>query len=152
MIAKMKSLCGSESSPHFSRLAPSPRPNQPPSARAYRPWIGWRAAPNSLVSRPSQTSKRPSRLGLVTMKATAISTNGAPANPNQRSGMPAANSTPATIAPRIITVPRSWPEDHRADAHGGEGDEVGHEHVAERVRGPCAWPRGSGRPTAPAPA
>ena len=34
MIAKMKSLCGSESRPHFSRLAPSPSPNQPPSARA----------------------------------------------------------------------------------------------------------------------
>ena len=34
MIAKMKSLCGSDSSPHFSLLAPSPTPSQPPSARA----------------------------------------------------------------------------------------------------------------------
>ena len=109
MIAKMKSLCGSDSRPHFSRLAPRPRPNQPPSARAYRPWIGWRAAPNSLVSRPSQTSKRERRFWLVSTNAMAVAANGIPAKANQRSGMPAAKSTPATIAPRMSTVPRSWP-------------------------------------------
>ncbi len=39
----------------------------------------------------------------------AMAANGIPANANQRSGMPAAKSTPATIAPRMSTVPRSWP-------------------------------------------
>ena len=42
MIAKMKSLCASGSQDHFSRLAPRPTPHQPPSARAYLPWMAWK--------------------------------------------------------------------------------------------------------------
>ena len=41
MTAKMKSLWPLGSQPHFSRPSPSPTPNQPPLAIAYRPWQTW---------------------------------------------------------------------------------------------------------------
>ena len=88
MMAKMKSLCGSESHCHFSRLAPSPSPNHPPSARAKRPCIGWRAFPKGLVSRPSHTSNRASRLGLMRTIVVASATK-----PGERDAEPPGRDT-----------------------------------------------------------
>ena len=45
MIAKMKSVCASGRLPHFSRLAPSPRPHQPPDASANMLCAGCQPAP-----------------------------------------------------------------------------------------------------------
>ena len=41
MMAKMKSVCASGSWPHFSRLAPTPTPNQPPEESALKPCAAW---------------------------------------------------------------------------------------------------------------
>src|SRR5699024_9519991 len=45
MMAKMKSLWASGSQDHFSRLAPSPTPSQPPEARENSPWLDCQACP-----------------------------------------------------------------------------------------------------------
>ncbi len=44
-MAKMKSLCASGSHAHFSRLAPRPRPHQPPEASAHMPCVGCQHSP-----------------------------------------------------------------------------------------------------------
>ena len=41
MIAKMKSVVEFGTQPHFSLLAPSPTPNQPPEPSAYLPCRAW---------------------------------------------------------------------------------------------------------------
>ena len=134
MIAKMKSLCGSESRPHFSRLAPSPSPSHPPSARAYRPWRGCRAAPNSLVSATEPDVEPPEPVGARDDEGDR--------HPDE--GDTGEARTTARAPPRRTAPPRRWPRGParcrgRApsttarDAHGRDGHEVGHEDVAEGV-------------------
>ena len=40
-IAKIESVYGNGRKPNFSRPAPSPSPDSPPSASPYRAWIAW---------------------------------------------------------------------------------------------------------------
>ncbi len=131
MIAKMKSLCGSERLPHFSRLWPSPTPSQPPSASAYRPCSGWRAAPSGLVSRPSHTSKRPSRFELVTMKAKAIPMKGTPGDGEPAHRDPRREEDAGDDRPEDHDGAEVVAHDDDGDGHRGQRHEVGQDDVPE---------------------
>ena len=110
MMAKMKSLWAAGSHCHFSRLAPSPTPHHPPSARAYWPWVVCQQEPcGSTQPPPIQSLIRPMRLALVTTMAAARAAKPAPATRNIRAGTPAEKSSPPMIARSTRPVPRSLP-------------------------------------------
>ena len=110
MIAKMKSLCASGSQDHFSRLAPSPTPHQPPSARAYLPWMDWKHVPSWSGQEPlSHASIRAIRLAEVTARISASAVMTAAAPRKIRAGAPAEKSRAASTSSNTRPVPRSRP-------------------------------------------
>ena len=89
MIAKMKSVCASGSSPHFSFEPPRPAPHQPPEASANFPCSA--CHPPSSGSRVglSHVVMRSRRSALVCTITATTSSTGAPTPTNSRSGQPA---------------------------------------------------------------
>ena len=117
MIAKMKSLWASGSQDHFSRLAPSPTPHQPPSARAYLPWMDWKQVLQLVRAGAAEPGVDP---GHPVGRACAPGRGPAPVIPTAaprkiRAGAPAAKSSAARTSEQDQAGAEVAPGQHQAD-------------------------------------
>ena len=96
----------------------------------------------------ASTSKRPSRLGLVTtMTVARAATAGDRRSRSSGPGTPATKSMPATIAASTRVVPEVVAEQDEPDREHGDGEEEGHDDVRRAGRGPWRLRARIGAPT-----